>query len=123
VFTIAAQKQAAVYTEKAQAIANQVEVQNAVNEKKHSDELAYYGGLIAQHGGLYDLHSTTSRKVTPGAPGTSTATSGNGVPAASSGLLSEEATTFLLNQANLADQVVDQYLTCQKYIKDLGDIK
>lgn len=114
-FTIQAQKQAAVYTAQSQALANQAEEQNAASQKKHNDELAYYRALVAKRGGLYDTHSTTSRPTT-GNPGSTESTP-------SANRLSEEATGFLLDLTNKADQVVDQYLTCQKYVEGLKEIK
>lgn len=113
-FQIAAQEKAKVYTEQLQSIASLVEKQSYENQKKHDAELAYYRDLVKQHGGLYDNGSTSS---------TNTPSTGGNQASPSGTRLSEEASGFLLEQANKADRVVDQYLQCQKYVESIGGLK
>ena len=112
-FQTAAQAKEADYTAQLQNIANQVETTAYANQQKHNKELADYRNTIKLLGGLYDTGASNS---TPAGSTTSnsTATSGN--------RLSDEAAGFLLEQANLADQVVDQYLTCQKYVQKIHEV-
>jgi hypothetical protein len=114
----------AKYTQTLQIVANGVEEQTNVDTKKHNAEIAYYKQLVNQSGGLYD-NGTSVRKgdsATAGNSGSDNPTSsGTGLPEIVDRPLSEENTAFLLDQANKADRVVDQYLTCQQYVKKLTD--
>jgi len=111
-FVIQAQETARAYTEQLQGIANIIEEQSYASEKKHDRELAYYRNLVERSGGLYDNGATG---------GATTPSTGNNQTTASGPRLSAEATGFLLDQANKADRVVDQYLQCQKYITLLSE--
>lgn len=108
------------YTQAMQDIANQTEKQNYENQKKHNSELAYYRSLVDKSGGLYDHPSVSSNSgVARGTNGNKAATSGDGLSEEVTEPLSKETTDFLLEQANLADQVVDQFLTCQQYVHNV----
>lgn len=93
-----------------QSIANQVEKQSYEANKKHQQELTYYRNIINQSGGLYD-YGTTFSNSSPSTGSNQTGTSGKE--------LSRESTEFLFQQANKADQVVDQFLQCQKYVNTI----
>lgn len=96
-----------------QTEANKVEKQSHETKKKHEQELVYYSNLVKSLGGLHDSGSPASNN-------NSLAGSTNQPTGTTSGTeLSAGATEFLLNQANRADQVVDQYLSCQRYLNAL----
>ena len=106
---ITQQKKVKAYEGMLQSIANQVEKQSYENQKKHDRELAYYRNLVKQSGGLFDNAIQADDSQTTGTPGDNQTTT-SGRP------LSREAVEFLLQQANKADRVVDQYLQCQQYV-------
>lgn len=104
------------YSNSMQDIATQTEKRNYENQKKHNHELTYYRNLVNQSGGLFDYsESTNSSATAPSSTGTSATPSG--------ARLSEAASSFLLEEANRADQVVSQYLECQKYVQELSNSK
>ena len=111
---IQTQKIVKAYEQGLQGMANKLEEQSYENKIKRDNELQYYRNLIAQSGGLYDPYGQTGDSTTTGS-------SSNNQTTASGPRLSAEATGFLLDQANKADRVVDQYLQCQKYITLLSE--
>jgi len=109
------------YQQGIQNMANQLEEQSYANQAKRDKELSYYRSLAAQSGGLHDNGSQTSNSQDTATPGSNQATTGGTELSANPDRpLSKEATEFLLNQANLADRVVDQYEQCQKYVESLS---
>ncbi len=112
-FQVEVQETAKNYTAQLVSISNMLEKEAIANEKKHDDEIEYYRTFVEQSGGLYDN----------GAPSSSTtggASNNTGTPGGAR--LSDTATAFLLEQANLADRVVDQFLTCQKYVREVRGV-
>lgn len=109
-FQVEAQETAKNYTAQLVSISNMLEKEAIANEKKHDAELEYYRDLVEQSGGLFDNGATSS-------PTTGGASNNTGTPSGTK--LSEGAAAFLLEQANKADRVVDQYLTCQKYAREI----
>ena len=109
-FQVEAQETAKNYTAQLVSISNMLEKEAIANEKKHDDEIEYYRSLVEQSGGLFDYGSPSSSP-TGGASSNTTTPSGT--------RLSEAASGFLLEEANKADRVVDQFLTCQKYVREL----
>lgn len=94
-------------------IVNTTEKAAYANNAKHDKELVTYKRIIDQYGGLFD-NFTTGPSNNETAPSTSGDTGGT-----SGARLSEAASGFLLEEANKADRVVDQYRTCQQYIQSL----
>lgn len=103
------------YANTVSTIVSDTEIQNAKNTEQRAKDLAHYRALVRAAGGLRDPGTSVSGCAAP-VPG---ANSGGSDQAASGRPLSAEASDFLLQQANLADQVVDQYLLCQAYVQDL----
>jgi len=106
------QETVAMYTKQLQGVANQVEKQYAEAIKQNQEQLNRYRALVRERGGLYDPATNNGNSTTTGSPSNNTAsTSGT--------RLSPELTEFLITQAGLADMVVIQFLTCQKYVQGI----
>ena len=101
-----------------QTFANKVEEQNNADKQKRDKEIKHYSDVIKQLGGLYD-HAEAVPPIGGGNPASSTP---GDTPAPGGTRLSDKAAGFLLEEANAADQVVDQYLGCQQYVKDITGI-
>lgn len=112
------QKEVAQTKQTLQGFANKVEEQNNANKKKRESELDKYRNLVKQHGGLYDNNTVPPTRNDTTAGDSSSTTTGTGRTR-----LSEELSRFLLDQANKADQVVDQDKLCLGYIKKLTEIQ
>ena len=109
---IVQQNKVAAYEGALTIIANNAEVQSAKDKEVRERQLDSYRDAIAKLGGLHD----------PGVPpsdSTPTTSASSNTAASCRDELSAEATGFLLDQANRADQVVDQYLLCQKYVEQI----
>jgi len=111
---IESQKKVEAYQQALQGMANKLEEQSYENQKKRDSELVYYRNLVEQLGGLYDSGTATGDSPATGNPSSTQATPGG------TGL-SAEATAFLLNLANQADRVTDQYLQCQQYVLSITE--
>ena len=113
-FQVEAQETAKNYTAQLVSISNMLEKEAIANEKKHDDEIEYYRSLVEQSGGLFD-YGAPSSSTTGGTSSDTTAPSG--------ARLSDAATAFLLEEANKADRVVSQFLTCQKYVQEIHGVR